>query len=162
MSEITVPPRGTRGDRLMGGLLLRLLRPFSGRRVASYRKSAGAEPPTFMGFPVLLLTTIGARTGQERTSELGCFEDGPDAWLIVASKGGSADHPAWFLNIARNPDKVWAEVGTRRFRCQVEQLRGEERARAYQRIAAAAPTYAGYPKKTDREIPVLRLRPAAD
>jgi deazaflavin-dependent oxidoreductase (nitroreductase family) len=161
-NEIRVPPKGTSGDRLTGDLLMKLMRPFFRRRVASYRKAAGSQSPTFSGFPVLLLTTVGARSGQERTHELGGFPDGDDAWLITATKGGSASHPGWFHNIAKNPDKVWAQVGGRKFKADVEQLRGEQRAAAYDRIAKVAPVYAKYPKKTDREIPVLRLRPAHD
>jgi deazaflavin-dependent oxidoreductase (nitroreductase family) len=157
-NQIRVPPTGTRGDRLMGGVLLRMLRPLMGMRVNAYKKATSAEPLMFNGFPVLLLTTVGAKSGQERVAELGAFPDGDDAWLIVASKGGSATHPAWFINIAKNPDKVWAQIGNRKFKVGVEQLEGGEREAAYERIAKAAPTYAGYPKKTDREIPVLRLR----
>jgi deazaflavin-dependent oxidoreductase (nitroreductase family) len=113
-----------------------------------------------MGFPILVITTIGAKTGHERSHILGGFPDGHDAWLIVASKGGAADHPAWFHNIAKNPDQVWVQIGNRRFRADVESLRGKEREDAYQRVVDVAPTYGGYLKKTDREIPVIRVTPA--
>jgi deazaflavin-dependent oxidoreductase (nitroreductase family) len=159
-SAIQVPPRGTRGDRMMGGLMLRLGRPFFARQVARYRRATGPEPGKFMGFPVLLLTTVGARSGKERTHVLGGFPDGEDAWLIVASKGGSATHPAWFHNLARNPDQVWAQVGNRRFKASVQSLTGAEREEAYARVVAVAPGYGAYPKKTDREIPVVRITPA--
>ena len=160
--SIHVPPKGTRGTRFMGGVLMRLARPFFNRQVRRYARATTAEPATFMGFSVCVLTTVGARSGKERQHVLGAFPDGHDAWLIVASKGGSATHPDWFHNIAKNPDKVWAQVGGRKFKADVEQLRGEQRAAAYDRIAKVAPVYAKYPKKTDREIPVLRLRPAHD
>jgi len=106
------------------------------------------------------LTTIGARSGKERSTVLGGFPDGDNAWLIIASRGGSPLHPGWLHNIAANPDKVWIQVGNRKFRAHVESLTGKEREEAYARVAKAAPSYAGYPKKTDREIPVLRLTPA--
>jgi deazaflavin-dependent oxidoreductase (nitroreductase family) len=138
----------------------RLGRPFARREVARFQKIKGPEPGKFMGFPVVVLTTIGAKSGQERNSVLGGFPDGEDAWLLIASKGGSARHPAWLHNIARNPDKVWVQVGNRKFRARCESLTGKEREEAYARVARVAPQYGSYPKKTDREIPVLRITPA--
>ncbi|HET7421260.1 MAG TPA: nitroreductase/quinone reductase family protein [Candidatus Dormibacteraeota bacterium] len=158
-TRIHVPPKGTRGARMMG-IFMSLLKPFAGREVARYQKVKGPEPGRFMGFPVLVLTTVGARTGKERSTVLGGFPDGEDAWLVIASKGGAATHPAWFLNIAHNPDKVWVQIGGRKFKARCESLTGKERDDAYARVAAAARTYASYPKKTDREIPVLRVTPA--
>jgi deazaflavin-dependent oxidoreductase (nitroreductase family) len=159
-NKIRVPPRGTRGDWLMGGLLIRLARPIFARQTTRYSRVTTPEPATFNGFPVCVLTTIGAKSGQERQHVLGAFPDGEDAWLIIASKGGSATHPGWFHNIARNPDKVWVQVGNRKFHAHVESLTGKEREEAYARVVAMAPQYGGYPKKTDREIPVLRVTPA--
>jgi deazaflavin-dependent oxidoreductase (nitroreductase family) len=113
-----------------------------------------------LGNPVLVLTTVGARSGQQREAVLGGFPDGDDTWLVIASRGGSAHHPAWFLNIAANPDRVWAQVGNRKFKANVEQLTGKEREDAYARVVKVSPGYANYLKKTDREIPVLRITPA--
>jgi len=158
-AKIRVPPRGTRGDRFIGGVMLRLARPFFSRQVARYRRASTPEPATFMGFPVCVLTTVGAKSGKERTHVLGAFPDGDEAWLIVASRGGSAPHPDWFHNIVKNPDKVWVQVGNRKFRAHVESLTGKDREEAYARVVAVAPVYGGYVKKTDREIPVLRVTP---
>lgn len=138
----------------------RLLKPLAGREVARYQKVEGPDAAKFMGFPVLVLTTIGAKSGKERHSVLGGFPDGHDAWLIIASKGGSATHPAWLHNIAANPGKVWVQVGNRKFHARVRSFTGKEREEAYARVAKAAPRYGGYLKKTDREIPVLRITPA--
>jgi deazaflavin-dependent oxidoreductase (nitroreductase family) len=91
---------------------------------------------------------------------LGAFPDGDDAWLIVASKGGAPTHPAWFINLAKHPDKVWLQVGNRRFRAEVDSLQGAEREAAYDRVVAVAKQYDGYRTKTDREIPIIRLTPA--
>lgn len=143
-----------------GRLLQKLGKPFMNSQVARYRKAPGPEPAKFMGFPVLLLTTVGAKTGAEHTHVLGGFPDGDDAWLVIASKGGSATHPHWFHNLAKNPEKVWAQVGNRKMRVHVESLQGAEREAAYARVVAVAKNYEGYLKKTDREIPVLRLTPA--
>jgi len=80
---------------------------------------------------------------------------------VVASNGGAPTHPAWFINLAKNPDKVWIEVGNRKLAVRADSLQGAEREQALARVAAVAPRYAGYQKKTDREIPVIRLTPAS-
>ena len=118
------------------------------------------EQAQFMGFPVAVVTTVGAKSGEERSHILGAFPDGDDAWLLIASKGGAATHPHWFHNIVKNPDKVWIQVGNRKFRAHVESLQGGERDAAYARVVAVAKNYGPYQTKTDREIPVLRLTPA--
>lgn len=158
---IRIPPRGTRASGRWMTPLMKVGKPFMDMQVSRYRKTAGDKPPVMMGFPVVLLTTVGARTGRERTNVLGGFPDGDDAWLIVASKGGAASHPAWFVNLARNPDQVWLEVGNRKFRAHVESLQGAEREAALARVARVAARYADYQAKTDREIPVIRLTPEA-
>jgi deazaflavin-dependent oxidoreductase (nitroreductase family) len=112
---------------------------------------------TMMGFPVVLLTTKGAKTGEERTVSLGGFADGSEAWLIVASNNGSPRHPAWFKNMVRHPDDVSLEVGGRKMKVQSESLTGSEREAALARIAAISARYGKYPTKTDREIPIVRL-----
>jgi deazaflavin-dependent oxidoreductase (nitroreductase family) len=115
----------------------------------------------FMGFKVLMLTTVGARSGQMRRTTLGFFvdPDNADAWIIVASAGGAASHPGWYFNLARNPEQVWIEVGKQKLRVAPEQLKGAERAAAWQRVVTEAPGYATYETKTDREIPLVRLTP---
>lgn len=159
--QIKIPPRGTRGNFMpSGSWFATLTKPFMNMQISRYRRTAGPEPPKMMGFPTVLLTTVGAKTGKEHTHVLGGFPDGPDAWLIVASKGGSPTNPAWFVNMAKNPDKVWLEVGNRKFRAKVNSLQGKEREDGLARVAAVAPRYGEYQVKTDREIPVIRLTPA--
>jgi deazaflavin-dependent oxidoreductase (nitroreductase family) len=85
------------------------------------------------------------------------FADGDNSWLVVASAGGSAHHPAWYHNIAAHPDQVWIEFGGNRMRVTPSQLEGDERAQAWQRITGSQSRYAGYEGKTDRVIPVIRL-----
>src|SRR5713226_7700075 len=132
---IDIPPRGSRGTKMpFGGALMRFFQPL-----------------------INMLTTVGAHTGKERTHVLGGFPDGDDAWLIVASNGGAPTHPNWFINLAKNPDKVWVEVGNRKFRALPDSLKGAERQGALARVAAVAPRYGEYQRKTDREIPVIRL-----
>ena len=109
------------------------------------------------GMRLLNLTTVGARSGKEHTVDLGYFPDGDAAWLVVASFAGSAKHPAWYFNMARNPEKIWATVGGRKVRVRAESLAGQEREAAWRRIVAEAPVYGGYESKTDRAIPIVRL-----
>jgi deazaflavin-dependent oxidoreductase (nitroreductase family) len=111
--------------------------------------------------PLLDLTTRGAKSGQLRTVPLRYFPDGPDAWLIVASLGGAAQHPAWYFNLAKNPDAVWITLKGRKVRVTPESLKGADRTAAWQRIVSEAPGYGAYQEQTDREIPVIRLRAVA-
>lgn len=110
----------------------------------------------FQGMELLYLTTVGAKTGQKRQSTVARFPDGDDAWLVVASAGGSAHHPAWYHNIAAHPE-VWIEFGGRQLRVTPAQLDEDMRAKAWQRITQSQPRYANYQQKTDRAIPVIRL-----
>ena len=159
--KIRIPPKGTKGSGMGGWRLVQSLgKPFIKRQVAQIQKTRGPEPAKFMGFPVLVLTTVGAKTGAEHSHVVGGFPDGENAWLVIASAAGSATHPHWFFNIAKNPDKVWAQVGNRKMRVNVESLQGADREAAYARVVAVAKNYGDYPKKTDREIPVLRLTAA--
>jgi deazaflavin-dependent oxidoreductase (nitroreductase family) len=109
------------------------------------------------GRPLLYLTTVGAKSGRRRTAVVMPFPEGDDAWLIVASKGGAATHPAWFHNIAAHPDRVEVEVDGRKTAVTPQTLSGEERAAAWRRITSERPNFAGYETKTDRQIPVIRL-----
>jgi deazaflavin-dependent oxidoreductase (nitroreductase family) len=157
--QLEIPPRGTRGRRIID-IFFRLLEPLSSRQISRYRTSASAEPPKMGKVPLVLLTTLGARTGRERTSVLGGFEEPDGSWLVVGSKGGSRTHPAWFINLAKHPDNVWLEVGNRKARVLPELLKGDAYEAAYTRVVTDSPQYAGYRKVTDREIPLVRLTAA--
>ena len=157
-TELQIPARGTRGARLSTALF-RLLKPLANGQVTRYRKNAGAEPPKFRGFPTVVLTTVGAKTGAERSSVLGGFKQGDGTWLIVASMGGAPTHPQWFINMCKQPAKVWLEIGNRKLQVRPELLKGAEYEAAYARIAAESPGYGKYRLQTDREIPVIRLTP---
>ena len=158
MAQLEIPPKGTRGSRFPKWLW-RLIAPLAAGQVGRYRKNATAEPKIFNGFPTVLVTTVGAKTGKEHTHVLGGFLDKDNSWLIVASKNGAATHPHWFINLAKNPDKVWLEVGNQKFHVRPDELKGAEYEDAYARVVASAPGYAKYRKVTDREIPVIRLTP---
>ena len=132
---------------------------FMGLQVGMYRLTKGKLGGNMGKFKVLILTTKGRRSGKIFSNPVGYFErDG--GYLIVASKRGAPTNPAWFVNMAKNPDKVWLEVGNRKFRAKVNSLQGKEREDGLARVAAVAPRYGEYQVKTDREIPVIRLTPA--
>lgn len=143
---------GTRGGRQpRAGLLLRLVNNMIAGRIRRTGKA--------MGFNALVLITIGAKTGAERTNPVGWFP-GPDgSWLIVASAAGAAGNPAWYYNIAANPDKVKIEIEGRTVPVAAEQLHGAERDHAWEQITTAVPRFGEYQRKTDRELPVIRLTP---
>jgi deazaflavin-dependent oxidoreductase (nitroreductase family) len=148
---IEIPPAGTRGARKPpSGPLGRVV-------MGAIRRVHRLTGSKMSGRPPLYLTTLGAKSGERRTTVVMPFPDGDDAWLIVASRGGTADHPAWFYNLAKHPDQVEIEVEGRRTPVTPRRLAGDERAAAWERITRERPNFAGYEEKTDREIPVLRL-----
>ena len=155
---IRVNPSGTRGARFpRRGPIFKLFQLVGKRQVRAYRRGEQEKVSSKMGFPVVILTTRGAKTGQTRTAPIGGFADGDDAWLVAATLGGSAHHPAWFLNMAAHPDDIWLEVGAERFKVRGESLEGAERVEALARIAKVSSRYGDYQEKTDREIPIVRL-----
>ena len=92
-----------------------------------------------LGFDALVLTTIGRKTGAERTTPVGRFPGKDGSWLIVASAAGAPRHPAWYYNLAAHPDKVQIEMAGRKIAVTAEQLHGVEREQAWQQITAAVP-----------------------
>jgi deazaflavin-dependent oxidoreductase (nitroreductase family) len=109
------------------------------------------------GRPLMYLSTVGAKSGERRTAVVMPFPEGDDAWLIVGSRGGAADHPAWFYNLAKHPDRVEIEFDGRTTAVTPQALTGSERATAWERITRERPNFADYVEKTDRELPIIRL-----
>jgi deazaflavin-dependent oxidoreductase (nitroreductase family) len=106
---------------------------------------------------LLVLTSVGAKTGQRRETVLGSFPDGERAWLVAASAAGATHNPAWYHNLAAQPDRAEITMDGNAFPVTVTQLSGAERDAAWRRIVAAQPQYAGFASKTSRVIPVIRL-----
>ena len=104
---------------------------------------------------LILLTTTGAKTGQQRIIPLMRVDEG-DRVIAVASKGGYPKHPEWYFNVLAHPE-VTVEVGSEKFATTARILTGQERERAFARAVEVFPNYAEYQKKTDREIPVIAL-----
>ena len=154
--SIRVTPKGTRGTGFPRFMRVGM-RLGAGWMVRQYRRKGTAMRVD--GRPLLLVTTVGARSGERRQVLLGRFPDGESAtsWIVTGTAGGSAAHPAWFLNMARNPDRVWVETDGREIRVRPESLEGAERDAAWERIVALAPSFGRYPEATDRLIPVVRL-----
>ena len=154
--SIEVSPPGTRGfqpPRVPGPLMSAMI----GISLFVYRLLG--DRMRVMGRPLLRLETVGAKSGRRRIAILGWFPDAAEAsWLVVASYAGSARHPAWFLNLAKHPDRVWVEIGKQRFRVRPESLKGTDRTQAWERIVSLSPGYGNYQTKTDREIPIVRLQ----
>lgn len=121
-----------------------------------FRRRGGAR--TRGGIEAFALETRGARSGQVRQAVLGYIEEGPASWLVIASAVGSARHPAWLHNLAKQPDAAIVFGDGRRVDVRAETLEGDELEQAWERIATDAPEYVGYRSRTDREIPVVRLR----
>jgi deazaflavin-dependent oxidoreductase (nitroreductase family) len=112
----------------------------------------------FMGMDVLILHTVGRRSGEKRETPVAWFAEGDDdAWLIVASGGGS-QHPDWYANLMAHSDRASIELpGGDTVPVTPHRLDGADREPAWQRIATAAPRIAKYQSKSDREYPVVRL-----
>lgn len=114
---------------------------------------------TFMGMDVLILNTVGRRSGQPRETPVAWFGDGRDGWLVVAS-GGTTRHPDWHLNLMSHPDRATVELpGREAIAVTPQVLEGAEREQAWKAITAASPRYEKYQSKSDREYPVVRLLP---
>jgi deazaflavin-dependent oxidoreductase (nitroreductase family) len=130
---------------------------FGPEHVRVYRESGGAVGGLWKrGTSILLLTTRGSRTGEERTAPLIYRPDG-DRWVIVASQGGAPTHPSWYRNIQAHPDEVSIQVGDEVIPVDASIAQGEERQRLWQRMAEVWPDYDAYARRTDREIPVVVL-----
>jgi deazaflavin-dependent oxidoreductase (nitroreductase family) len=125
-----------------------------------YRTSNGVIGGKIANSPVLLLTTTGRRTGKQRTVPLLYLMDGPNV-VLVASNGGAARHPTWWLNLQSAPEACIQIKGNRR-RVEAEQASAAEKQRLWPRLIAIYPGYKRYQDITDREIPVVVLRSIED
>jgi len=141
---------------------------FNSRVIREFRENDGRVGPPFEGAPIVLVHHIGARSGTERVTPVMWFDGGGSRYVIVASKAGAPDNPAWYHNLKAHPD-VTVEVGhgpdayTETRRVHAEELTGEERDRVWAGITSANQGFAEYDRKTEgvRTIPLLALTPAA-
>ena len=128
------------------------------RQVEEYESSGGARGNTMHGLPVVIVTMRGAKSGKIRKTPVMRVEhDG--SYAVVASMGGAPTHPEWYHNIVAHPD-VELQDGPQPRAYRARLVSGAEREQWWKRAVAAFPNYAGYQRKTDREIPVFVLDPA--
>ncbi|MFY0409288.1 nitroreductase family deazaflavin-dependent oxidoreductase [Solicola sp. PLA-1-18] len=126
-------------------------------QVEQYESSGGTEGTTMRDRPVIILTTVGARSGKIRKTPLMRVEhDG--AYAVVASKGGADTHPVWYHNVVADPH-VELQDGPVRQDMTAREVTGDERATWWERAVEAWPDYADYATKTDRLIPVFVVEP---
>jgi deazaflavin-dependent oxidoreductase (nitroreductase family) len=127
--------------------------------IEEFRANEGRVGGPFEGAPVLLLSTIGAKSGTPRTAPVMYLPD-EDRMVIFASNAGAPTNPAWYHNLKAN-QTVTVEVGADTMEARVTVISGEERRRLFDRQAELYPQFADYAQKTAREIPVIALEPTS-
>jgi len=136
------------GFRILGGLHKRV-----------YRLTGGKVGGKIGKLRVLLLTTTGRKSGEPRTQPLLHTQAG-DGYAVIASKGGAAQHPLWYLNLQANPEAM-VTLGRATLHVRARDAEGEERERLWRALADLYPGYDKYAQKTSRQIPVVVLEPVA-
>jgi deazaflavin-dependent oxidoreductase (nitroreductase family) len=142
-----------------GTLSFRLARALFALNTWLYRRTGGRLGNKVKGAPVLLLDHVGRKTGTTRTAPIVYLEDGDDL-VVVGSRGGSDAMPAWFLNLIANPNTT-VQIGRERRQVVARQATAEEKQRLWPRLVEMLPDFDAYQSRTDREIPVAILAPAA-
>ena len=130
------------------------------QHIRGYVDSEGESGHRWRGVNTLLLTTHGRKSGKLRRTALIYGRDG-DGYIVVASKGGGANHPEWYLNLVMNP-KVEVQAGADKFRALARTASAEEKPALWRLMTSIWPDYDNYQKRTAREIPVVVLEPFAD
>jgi deazaflavin-dependent oxidoreductase (nitroreductase family) len=131
---------------------------FGQEHVDRYRATDGAEGYEWEGTQTLLLTTTGRKSGEERTTPL-IFAPYGDAYIVIASKGGSDEPPAWYVNLSEQPE-VEVQVKGDRFKARARTATPEEKPEIWQTMVAEWPAYDEYQQRTSREIPAVVLERA--
>lgn len=129
---------------------------FNRQVIAEFRANGGRVGGPFEGSPLILVHHIGARSGAERVSPVGCFPQADGRYAIVASNGGSPRHPTWYHNLKAYPS-VEVEVGTDKFTVVAEELEGAARDNLWPSLVAQAPQLGEYQAKVNRQFPVIML-----
>ena len=132
------------------------LRSFNQQVIDEFRANKGVVGGPMAGMPLLLLGTRGARSGEPRTNPLAYLEADGDL-VIIASFAGGEKHPPWYHNLLADP-QVTVEVGEETYTATATDVAEPERTELYRKVEAAMPVFTEYQSKTDRVIPVIRLR----
>jgi deazaflavin-dependent oxidoreductase (nitroreductase family) len=128
---------------------------FGQEHVRRYLQTDGAEGHDWQGTTVLILTTTGRRSGEPRSTPLIYGKHGGDH-VVVASKGGAEEHPAWYLNLSESPE-VTVQVRGDRFKAHARTATDEEKPELWRMMTGRWPPYEEYQRKTRRDIPVVVL-----
>jgi deazaflavin-dependent oxidoreductase (nitroreductase family) len=123
--------------------------------INEFRANAGKVGGAFAGRSLLLLHTVGAKSGEPRINPVACIRDG-DRMVIIASKGGAPTNPDWYYNLLAHP-LVTVETGTEEFQARATVATEPERSRLYNQMVGMMPGFAEYQLKTTRIIPVIVL-----
>ena len=123
--------------------------------IQEFRANAGRVGGRFEGKSLLLLHTLGAKSGKERINPVACIQDG-DRLVIIASKGGAPTNPDWYYNLLANP-VITVETGTDTFQVCANVAAEPERSRLYAKMVEMMPGFADYARNTTRVIPVVIL-----
>lgn len=134
-----------------------LFKLFTKLQVAVFRRTNGKSMASMRGMPVLLLTSVGRKTRQPRTTPLMYIRDGNN-YVITASNNGRDKHPAWFYNLQADPQVV-IEVPGQRLEVTASIVGPAEYKGLWTRLVAQAPFFDGYRKGTTRSIPLVQLKP---
>jgi deazaflavin-dependent oxidoreductase (nitroreductase family) len=126
--------------------------------IQRYRETSGDVGYLWNGAPSLLLTTVGRRSGEKRTSALIFARDGED-YLIVASQGGAPTHPNWYHNLSEHPE-VEVQVKADQFRAIARTASDAEKPRLWKIVTETWPNYDVYQARTERPIPIVVLTPS--
>ena len=129
------------------------------KQVEEFEASAGARANTLRGVPIVVVTSVGAKSGKLRKNPVMRVEHHGE-YAVVASKGGADQHPTWYYNLKQNPN-VELQDGPERHDYIAHVAEGTERDAWWERAVAVWPDYANYQKKTDRQIPVFVLTPVS-
>lgn len=131
---------------------------WAANQAEKYEESRGAKANTLRGVPVVILTTKGRRSGSLRKSPLMRVEhDG--TYAVIASDGGAANHPAWYLNLVAEPN-IMLQDGPEAMQMRARVATGDERETWWRRATDVWPDYDSYQTKTERQIPVVLVEPA--
>jgi deazaflavin-dependent oxidoreductase (nitroreductase family) len=129
---------------------------FNAKMIQEFRANGGRVGGPWAGTTLILIHHIGARSGAERVTPLGCSPQGDGRFAIVASNGGSAGHPDWYYNLKANP-RISVEVGSETFTVLAEEQGGIARAALWPKLVAEYPSIGEYQARTTRQIPVFML-----
>ena len=125
--------------------------------IDEFRANDGKVGGRFEGKTLLLLHTTGAKSGKKRVNPVAYVRDG-ERYVVIASKGGAPTNPGWYYNILAHP-RLTVEVGTETFQVDAKVAEEPERSRLYNKMVEMLPAFDDYRRKTERVIPVIKLKP---